>query len=53
MRQRLDRAGYHEIPLVRALPAGIEMAIAMANMKLLQTARAYPGHGLKAAPKYC
>jgi Asp/Glu/hydantoin racemase len=53
IRQRLDRAGYHEIPLVRALPAGIEMAIAMANMKLLQTARAYPGHALKAAPQDC
>jgi Asp/Glu/hydantoin racemase len=53
VRQRLDKAGYHEIPFVRALPAGIEMARAMANMKLLQAARAYPGHELKAAPKYC
>ena len=53
LRQRLDKAGYHEIALVRALPAGLEMAIAMANMKLLQTARAYPGHELKAAPRYC
>jgi len=53
VRQRLDKAGYHEIPIIRALPAGIEMAAAMANMKLLQAARAYPGHHLKAAPKYC
>ena len=53
VRQRLDDAGYHEIPIVRALPAGLEMAIAMANMTLLQTARAYPGHDLKAAPRYC
>ena len=53
LRQRLDQAGYREIALVRALPAGLEMAIAMANMKLLQTARAYPGHELKAAPRYC
>ena len=53
VRQRLDKAGYHEIPIIRALPAGIEMARAMANMKLPQTARAYPGHDLKAAPKYC
>ncbi|MDP2242279.1 MAG: aspartate/glutamate racemase family protein [Burkholderiales bacterium] len=53
VRQRLDNAGYHEIPIIRALPAGLEMAMAMVNMKLLQTARAYPGHGLKAAPKYC
>ena len=53
VRQRLDKAGYHEIPIIRALPAGLEMAKAMANMKLPQTARAYPGHDLKAAPKYC
>jgi allantoin racemase len=53
VRQRLDKAGYREIPIIRTLPAGIEMAMAMANMKLLQTARAYPGHDLKAAPKYC
>lgn len=53
VRERLDRAGYGEVPLVRALPAGIEMARAMAHMKLLQAARAYPGHDLKAAPKFC
>jgi Asp/Glu/hydantoin racemase len=53
VRQRLDKAGYHEIPIIRALPAGVEMARAMVNMKLLQAARAYPGHDLKAAPKYC
>jgi len=53
VRERLDKAGYHEIPIIRAFPAGLEMAKAMANMKLLQTARAYPGHELKAAPKYC
>ncbi len=52
VRQRLDRAGYGEIPIIRALPAGLEMAKAMVNMKLPQTARAYPGHNLKAAPKY-
>ncbi len=53
IRTRLDDAGYREIPLVRALPAGIEMTLAMANLKLTQTARAYPGHELKAAPRYC
>jgi allantoin racemase len=53
VRQRLDSAGYGEIPIIRALPAGIEMALAMAHMKLLQTARAYPGHDLKARPAYC
>jgi len=52
VRERLDRAGYREVPLVRALPAGIEMARAMVNMKILQSARAYPGHELKAAPKF-
>jgi Asp/Glu/hydantoin racemase len=53
VRKRLDAAGYHEIPIVRALPAGIEMARSMASMKLLQAARAYPGHNLKAAPRFC
>jgi Asp/Glu/hydantoin racemase len=53
VRQRLDAAGYAEVPIVRALPAGIEMAKAMASMRLQQTARAYPGHELKARPKYC
>jgi len=53
VRQRLDKAGYQEIPIIRTLRAGIEMTLAMANMKLLQAARAYPGHDLKAAPKYC
>jgi len=52
VRQRLDKAGYDEIPIIRALPAGIEMAIAMVNMRLRQTARAYPGHELKTPPKY-
>ncbi|MEI9478283.1 MAG: aspartate/glutamate racemase family protein [Deltaproteobacteria bacterium] len=52
VRHRLDKAGYDEIPIIRALPAGLEMAKAMANMKLSQAARAYPGHDLKAAPKY-
>ena len=52
VRQRLDQAGYEEIPIIRALPAGLEMAKTMVNMKLTQTARAYPGHELKAAPKY-
>ena len=52
VRQRLDQAGYREIPIIRALPAGLEMAKAMVNMKLPQAARAYPSHELKAAPKY-
>ena len=52
VRQRLDAAGYEEIPIIRSLPAGLEMAMAMVNMKLPQAARAYPGHDLKASPKY-
>lgn len=53
VRQRLDAAGYAEVPIVRALPAGIEMAKAMVSLQLRQTARAYPGHALKAAPRFC
>ena len=52
LRKRLDEAGYDEIPIVSGLAAGIEMAKAMVNMKLLQTARAYPDQALKAKPKY-
>ena len=51
VRQRLDKAGYAEIPIIRALRAGIEMARAMVNVGIPQTARAYPAHGLKASPK--
>ena len=36
----------------RAARAAVEMAKAMANMKLLQTARAYPSQDLKAKPEY-
>jgi allantoin racemase len=53
VRQRLNAAGYYEIPIIDALPAGIEMARAMVNMRLRQAARAYPGHDLKARPRYC
>ncbi|MFH1169526.1 MAG: aspartate/glutamate racemase family protein [Chloroflexota bacterium] len=51
-RKLLDKAGYSEIPIVCELPAGLEMAQAMVNMKLRQTARAYPGADLKAIPEY-
>ena len=43
---------FSEIPIVCELPAGLEMAKAMVNMKLLQTARAYPGAALKVIPEY-
>jgi Asp/Glu/hydantoin racemase len=52
VRQRLDQAGYSEIPIICDLPASLEMAIAMVNMKLRQAARAYPANDLKASPKY-
>ncbi len=52
LRQRFDEAGYSEIPLIFGFAAGIEMAKAMVNMKLLQTARAYPSQDLKAKPEY-
>ncbi len=52
VRQRLDQAGYSEIPIIRELPASLEMAMAMVNMKLSQAPRAYPGNDLKASPKY-
>ncbi len=51
-RKRLDKAGYHEIPIICQLAAGIEMAKAMVNMQLIQTARAYPTSGLKAIPEH-
>ncbi len=52
VRQWLDEAGYDEIPMIRSLPAAVEMAKAMVNTKLRQTARAYPSHSLKAKPEY-
>ncbi len=52
VRQRLDASGYEEIPIICGLPAGIEMARAMVNMKLMQTARAYPNRDLKAKPTH-
>ena len=52
LRQGLDEAGYNEIPIIFEAAAAVEMAKAMANMKLLQTARAYPSHALKAKPEY-
>lgn len=52
VRQRLDDVGYNEIPIICELPAGVEMAKAMVNMKLRQTPRAYPTASLKAKPEY-
>ena len=52
IREKLNGSGYNEIPIISALPAAIEMAKAMVNMKLKQASRAYPSHSLKAIPKF-
>ena len=52
VRQGLDAAGYREIILMGAFAAAVEMAKAMVNMKLMQSARAYPSDLLKAKPAF-
>ena len=52
VRQGLDARGYQEINLIGAFPAAVEMARAMVNMKLKQSARAYPTDTLKAKPAF-
>jgi Asp/Glu/hydantoin racemase len=52
IRQALDEAGYDEIQLICELPAAIEMAKAMVNMKLIQAPRAYPSDALKVKPRF-
>ena len=52
VRLGLDAKGYQEINLIGAFPAAIEMARAMVNMKLKQSARAYPTDALKAKPAF-
>jgi Asp/Glu/hydantoin racemase len=52
VRQKLDKAGYNEIPIICELPAGVEMAKAMVNMRLRQVPRAYPTDALEAKPEY-
>ena len=52
IRQRLDESGYHEIQLISELPAAVEMAKVMVNMKLTQAPRAYPSDSLKAKPEF-
>jgi Asp/Glu/hydantoin racemase len=52
IRQALDKAGYGEIQLISELPAAVEMAKAMVNMKLVQSPRAYPNDALKAKPEF-
>ena len=52
LRQKLNNTGYSEIPIICELPAGVEMAKAMVNMKLVQAPRAYPTADLEAKPEY-
>ena len=52
IREKLDEAGYEEIPLISAFPAAIEMAKAMVSTKLKQAGRAYPTDALKSKPKF-
>jgi len=52
IRQRLDEAGYDEIPLISPTLACVQMAKIMVNMQLKQTPRAYPTDDLRARPEY-
>jgi allantoin racemase len=48
----LDEKGYEEIQLISEIPAAVEVAKLMVNMKLIQSPRAYPGEDLKAKPEF-
>ena len=52
VRKGVDEAGYDEIPIMCAVPAAVEMARAMVNMKLPKAPRAFPNQDLKAKPEY-
>lgn len=52
IRRQLDASGYDEIPLIRPTLACVQMAKAMADLKLMQAPRAYPTDSLKAQPAY-
>ena len=52
IRQKLDEAGYEEIPLIIGVSAAIEMAKAMVNLKLMPSPRAYPTDHLKRPPEF-
>jgi len=52
VRQGLNNSGYEEIQLITGLPAAVEMAKAMVNMKLIQALRAYPSDLLKSKPEF-
>lgn len=52
VRQRLADLGYGEIQIVSQLPAAVEMAKVMVNLRLVQSPRAYPSAGLQAKPAW-
>ncbi|MCC7483548.1 MAG: hypothetical protein IT529_01040 [Burkholderiales bacterium] len=52
VRAGLDEKGYQEINLMGAFGAAVEMAKAMVNMRLRQSARAFPTDALRAKPAY-
>lgn len=52
IRERLDAAGYDEIPLICPTAACFQMAKVMVHMKLTQAPRAYPTDTLRAQPEY-
>lgn len=51
LRQRLDEAGYAEVPLVWLLSAAVAVATSLARMGLAQAPRAFPTDALVAKPK--
>lgn len=52
IRQRLDEAGYEEIPLIMGVSAALEMAKAMVNLRLMPSPRTYPSEDLKRQPEF-
>jgi allantoin racemase len=52
IRVLLDQKGYGEIQLISEIPAAVEVARLMVNMKLIQSPRAYPREDLKAKPEF-
>ncbi len=52
IRLLLDASGLDEIPLICGFEAALQMARVMADMKLIQAPRAYPGPNLRSKPEH-
>ena len=52
VRQRLDAAGYDEIPIIGTVAAAVEMAKTLVSMRLVRAPRAYPTRALRAKLEY-